>query len=460
VDPNTMIPNIWVIPIWACCWKGYHETVKVLLAGRADHSWTNTRGANSLCVASQENHLSVVKVLLDAAVDVTAEDDQGRCALWRACFRGNDEVVRTFIDSGMSVDKEKAEAQKALEELEEAEQAYFECTEARIPRLRKLRQADMILKELKSKVEFTRKGPQRQAALKAVKDAEIETEACGEELSAQDQRIKDAKAEVHWKETCAEKEVAESIEAARQINAPDMRGTTCLYAAAEQGHSTIVAQLLQARADVDVRTNKIHGGSTPLLVACRNGHDEVAMQLTAANGDSNMKSDDGVTPLMMAVKYDHASTVMVLLDAQANVNIKSKKGLAAIQIASQMGHAAVVDLLLDGRKCQMNLVEWKQLAEEAKQSGHTVIHRMILASTESSRGPGSFLAPTGENTVPGSSPKPFLPWPSPFGSPGRIQPFGDVLEQNSRRTSRPAADNSSTYPSANRDLFGIPKGSK
>jgi len=452
-DVDTIIPQLDVTPLWATAWKGQLPTVQVCIEAKANLNFRNTRMATPLCVAAQQGHAEVVQALLDAEADVTLEDDAGRCALWRACMRGNTEVVHCFINSGMSVDKEKAEAQQALEELAEAEEELRRLELKRPEALDKQRAADKHMKEMDALVPLARRGPMKIEAEKLAKAAAVVADKAGLALSAADQAIKEQKAEVHWKETCAVKEAAEAVEASRRVSAPDNRGATCVYVASEQVHAKAVQLMVKARADLDVLTNAVHGGVTALIVAATNGHDEVTLMLTDGLADVNLCTADGTSALMLASKKGHASTLMVLLHAKADVDIKAKDGRTALTLAVMNGHAPVVELLLE-KNVQKTMREWEELILIAERNGHPVVERQIKKAITGVKGPGRWLDDPNENTVRQSSPIPYLPWPSKHSDPERVKPFGDVMELSSEdRMPQPRVGDDG-YPSLVHDAFG------
>ncbi|MFV1987946.1 MAG: ankyrin repeat domain-containing protein, partial [Gemmatimonadota bacterium] len=76
-------------------------------------------------------------------------------------------------------------------------------------------------------------------------------------------------------------------------------GMTALHYAVRDGHRDVVAALVDAGADVDLRT----GGddSTPLVIAAVNGHYDLAMYLLEQGADPNLVSEDGAGPLYAAI---------------------------------------------------------------------------------------------------------------------------------------------------------------
>ena len=98
--------------------NGNSAKVRKLLARGANanawHSW----GKNALMIASQEGHLSVVKMLLAKGVDVNAKDRQlGRTALMDAVWRGHLKVVELLLDKGADVNASDKVGSTALVEV-------------------------------------------------------------------------------------------------------------------------------------------------------------------------------------------------------------------------------------------------------------------------------------------------------------------------------------------------------
>lgn len=306
-------------------------------------------------------------------------------------------------------------------------------------------------------MEYARRGPAKEKALQVVEEAKIEQAKAALELEKTDQGIKDAKAEVHWKETCAEKEQAEAVEASRRVNAPDYRKATTVYVAAEAGHSATVRLLIAARADLDKKTSEVEGGITALCAAARYGRDEACLLLTDAQADPNQRTDDGSTPTMFACLHGHASCLLVLLQAKGDIDLIANDGGTAIEMATRAGHGPIVEILLE-QNVQKTMNEWNALGDLALRHGHKAVQKLILRNVECVRGPGRWLDDTEENTVRQVSTKPYLPWPSPHRDPGRTVPFGDVLMGGKPSPPRPNTKlpdvGDDGYPSLCRDLFG------
>jgi len=89
------------------CRKGHVEAV-IAMVDHADldgKSFDNRSSEGTpLILATKNNHLGVVNVLLEYGVNTEARDRFGRTALLCACVKGSNDVVKLLLDHGSSVD--------------------------------------------------------------------------------------------------------------------------------------------------------------------------------------------------------------------------------------------------------------------------------------------------------------------------------------------------------------------
>lgn len=83
------------------------------------------------------------------------------------------------------------------------------------------------------------------------------------------------------------------------VQAADSAGVCPVHAAADRGHTQVVALLVDKGADLHGQTNE---GITPLHLAARGGHSGTAKLLISLGADANAATSNGLTPLHIAVQ--------------------------------------------------------------------------------------------------------------------------------------------------------------
>jgi ankyrin repeat protein len=134
------------------------------------------------------------------------------------------------------------------------------------------------------------------------------------------------------------------LKQAADVNAAQPDGMTALHWAATRDDVELAQMLLYAGANVKA-TTRINA-YTPLLLAAKNGNRAVMDPLLDAGADVNVRTSNGTTALMFAAASGNTDAVTVLLDHRADVNAKeSVRGLTALMFAAAANRAAVVGVL-------------------------------------------------------------------------------------------------------------------
>ena len=99
---------------------------------------------------------------------------------------------------------------------------------------------------------------------------------------------------------------------------PDSKSedVTALMFAAHFGHFSIVKELIQHGANLDLTNNN---GWTALMAACSQGHDNIVKELLAAGADTKPADIDGFNALMLARKVGSDSCATTLRNAGAKL---------------------------------------------------------------------------------------------------------------------------------------------
>lgn len=164
------------------------------------------------------------------------------------------------------------------------------------------------------------------------------------------------------------------------VNEPrNSNGESALVVASMNGKIDIVRTLIQAGADVDLRTKY---NDTALSLASWKCQSNIIELLLNNRAEPNVQNTTyGSTPLMLLVSYcNDTKSVKALLRKGARVDSKNNDGDTALMTAASKGHAAIVSILLDNG-ANVNLGGWSDQTALylAAEKGHTEIVDMLLA---------------------------------------------------------------------------------
>lgn len=129
-------------------------------------------------------------------------------------------------------------------------------------------------------------------------------------------------------------------------------------------HPNLVKEYLKEGADVDAM-DKSGGTVTALMYAASRGYADVVRVLLDAGANVNLKSNSGNTALIYAALWGHADVVKILLDSSwldneddldfELLDAMDNIGGTALIYAAGWGHADVVNILLKN-KANVNLI--------------------------------------------------------------------------------------------------------
>ena len=253
-------------------------------------------------IVQQEDELrcSIATRLLDCGAVADSFDERHRSALWYACERGLEKLMKLLIDRGASVNARDDRRRSCL------------------------------------KVASTA------TAIRLLSEAKADLSCPNSRISALDHHASSNNIEP----------VQALLQAKAVVDQTRSNGMTALFMAAQKGHVASVSLLLNAKATIDLCKND---GASPLFMACQNGHAEVVRLLIAATATIDLCRNDGASPLFIACESGHGEVVRLLIAAKATIDLCMNDGSSPLYIACQDGHAEVVRLLiaakadLDGR---------------------------------------------------------------------------------------------------------------
>ena len=126
-------------------------------------------------------------------------------------------------------------------------------------------------------------------------------------------------------------------EAKANVNAKNEFGETALMFAAKNGHLGIVKCLVEAKADVNARSNGRRFEETTALISAiyKVNLDVVKYLVKEGNTDVNTQDRKGNTPLMLAAQRGDLGIVKCLVEAKADANTKNYYGATALTRTTQ-----------------------------------------------------------------------------------------------------------------------------
>ncbi|KAJ9456445.1 hypothetical protein DIPPA_11962 [Diplonema papillatum] len=295
--------------------------------------------------ASQNGHSPVVKKLIAAGANVTAQTKDGRTALHWASNDGHSKVVKELIAAGANVFAQTTDGWTAL---------YVASYNGH----------SLVVKELTS--------------------------------AGADVRVRDSagRTAVHWASNNGHSEVVkELIAAGANVDVQTKGGSTALHRASYNGHSEVVKELIAAGANVHVQDKD---GWTSLHDASQNGHSEVVRKLIAAGVNVHVQSKGGDTALHFAAGSDddvHWEPVEFVIADSAVIHVqeggrkaqaKEEVDRTALHKTSQKGHSKVIkELIAAGADVHvLDISGWTALHRASYKGLLEVVKELIAAGAD------------------------------------------------------------------------------
>ena len=136
------------------------------------------------------------------------------------------------------------------------------------------------------------------------------------------------------------------------INTTNKKGFTALTWSCFSGEFDVVKFLIANDAIVD---NPDKDGFSPLMWSSLRGNAKVVKVLISKGANPNLKNKDGYTPLIWASIRGHLNIVKFLLENNADSSVKANTGKTALDYAKEKQHHSVVNLF------NKNIVEDKKI---------------------------------------------------------------------------------------------------
>ncbi|XP_066909731.1 putative ankyrin repeat protein RF_0381 [Halyomorpha halys] len=314
------------------------SVVSKLLDLGADVNFTTDNGDTALHIASANNSLEVVKVLVKRGAGINIQDYDGVTALMFAANNTNSNILVTYLlHSGADLSLKSKRGRTALHYA--AEGGCSECVLTLLDNGAKLENKDIngitslhlaargghvgvVTLLLDRGAELTAKNdkgstPLMMASLYGHLDVAKLLVGRGASLNDKDNSGMTALGRAHNEDIRNYLKSKGGIECVLTLlNKEESYAHTSISQAAGDGHIGRVKELLDCGADLTAKSFK---GATPLMISSLRGHSDIVKLLVERGSPLNDKDEDGYTALHYAIVGGHVGVVKEELDLGADI---------------------------------------------------------------------------------------------------------------------------------------------
>lgn len=319
------------LPLHLAAQGGDLEIVKVLLDAGVDVDCGDSDESTPLHVAAMNRHQDVVTLLLKHGADVNKRDRNGAYALSFAASGGDESIVRQILDAGADLNYINRQGVTLLHSA--GARGLTELFDLLIERGHDVNVATEAGRT-----------PLHSAARRGQTDMVRRMLAAGADPSAAGEQGTTPIVEAAWN---GHVEVARLLlDAGASPDDAEDGGWTAMHAAIRARGSDFVGLLLEHGADVDLANS---GGQTPLIQAVSVGEPDIVEALLQAGADTeSAESHFSRTALHLASIRGYRDVAERLVTGGASLSSKDDRGNTPIELAATYGHRDVVDLLTAG----------------------------------------------------------------------------------------------------------------
>uniref|UniRef100_A0A8C7ZU12 Ankyrin 1 n=1 Tax=Oryzias sinensis TaxID=183150 RepID=A0A8C7ZU12_9TELE len=338
-------------------------------------------------MAAQENHLEVVKFLLENGANQSIPTEDGFTPLAVALQQGHENVVALLISYGTKGKVRLPALHIAARNDDTRTAAVLLQNDPNPDVLSKNGITPLHIASRRGNVIMVRLLLDRGAQIDAKTKDELTPLHCAArnghfriiEILLDNGAPIQAKTKVQH-QTPSKRSSLSLFECLMQHNeswSPGSNGLSPIHMAAQGDHMDCIKQLLQYNAEIDDITLD---HLTPLHVAAHCGHHRMAKVLLDKGAKPNSRALNGFTPLHIACKKNHLRVMDLLIKHSASIEAVTESGLTPLHVASFMGHLNIVKILLQkgASPSASNVVRMETPLHMASRSGHFEVAEFLL----------------------------------------------------------------------------------
>ncbi|KAH0536331.1 hypothetical protein FGG08_006785 [Glutinoglossum americanum] len=320
---------------------------------------SDIRSTISLFKAIEEDDTERVRSLLEAGVDLSAQNPQGRSPIMRAAEIGQAAAAKLLLENGADVNARGIGGTNALYMA-----VYYRHGLLTEMLLENGAKPNVLIQHMALLQIAVNNGDEGITRTLLGKGAEP------------DFRSEHGPTALFLAVEIGSEEIATLLlKAGADVNARFEHGTP-LRAAVERDHEGLTRLLLENGADPNAETeNELRS----LHIAARSGHEGIAKHLLKYGAEVDITERSGSTPLFLAAAWGHQSLVEILLDAGADVNACNDRKATSLHAAAERGQEAATALLIERGASLADVTDigWGALHLAARY-GHESVARLLL----------------------------------------------------------------------------------
>ncbi|GMH43254.1 LOW QUALITY PROTEIN: hypothetical protein BSKO_11176 [Bryopsis sp. KO-2023] len=327
--------NAGATALYLATQENWLESVQLLLERGADpNHGLKKLNTTPLMVASEFGDVASIEALAKGGADLGSTTIDGRNALFIAAQSGHKDVVSAILDAGYGVNEASlvpggaattpfgaAILNKHWDVIEEFVRRGVDVNSEMANGIRPLWYAAKI-------------------GFRDLVDLLIERNAQVEGPGSDVDGVEPIMVAAYW----GHASVIRSLVRAGGDVESSVDGWTCLGVAVHRGHFDVVNELLIHNANVDVN---VFGGNTPLMIAARRGDARILKSLLKGGAEVELKNDVGTTALHFSVEAGESTNcVRLLLEFRAEVDALDDAGDTPLAHAAMYGNEHAIEVLL------------------------------------------------------------------------------------------------------------------
>ncbi|XP_069975828.1 ankyrin-1 isoform X2 [Penaeus vannamei] len=317
--------NLGRKPLHMAVQRGNFEVVQTLLEKNADPNAKDDIGKTPLIIAAAGNAGHIASLLLDKGADVNIKDSDGGGLLHLAARTGSPYILEILKGKGCEMDGRDKE----------------ECTP--LHRAAEYGNLEAVKWFVNNGSDFNAVDKSNLTPLqKAQKEEFVDVVHWMKEYKKNEAMNKIVKALRRGDQRAIEEKISEGFDVNTILQEENELDGSPLHFAADEGHTSIAAFLLNHGPNVDCKNSK---GLTPLHLAAWGGHTEFIKLLFAKNCNTRATTNEGLTAIHLASRGGHLEAIEAMAP-HCDVTALTHEQKSALHLAAEFGNVNVVEWLL------------------------------------------------------------------------------------------------------------------